>query len=131
LRRWALARPFVQILVDHLPHLPEGGPAPGAGLYIDAKGVQWLNGKGETRVSVARFHAVNERGERRLLAQLHVTSRHASDGTEDRRVRYYIHDLDGPAIEELWTEEEWWLTLLDRHYGLGGPPVDLGPGCEA
>lgn len=127
LRTWGQAHPTVQALLVLLPSYPaerEGGLAPG--LYVDHLRTPWVAVRGEIRVSLARLICVTSQGKHQLVGQVQVTGVEA-DLSASTVLRFYLHQPAGVIAREVFSEHEWWMTVLDAHYSLGGATLDSAP----
>jgi hypothetical protein len=123
LRTWGRSHPTLQALQTLLPHYPaEREAALGPGLYVDHLRTPWVAVRGEIRVSLARIISVTPEGKHQLVGQVQVTASE-SDLLSSIGLRFYLHQPAGVIAREVATEPEWWLSVLDAHYRLGGQPV--------
>lgn len=123
LRTWGRSHPTLQALKTLLPHYPaerEGALAPG--LYVDHLRTPWVAVRGEIRVSLARLICVTPEGKHQLVGQVQVTASE-TDLVSSMALRFYLHQPAGVIAREVATEPEWWLSVLDAHYRLGGAPL--------
>jgi len=123
LRAWGREHPTVASLRTLLPSYPaerEAGLAPG--LYVDHLRTPWVAVRGEIRVSLLRLIAVTAEGKHQLVGQVQVTAVE-TDLHETMTLRYYLHQPAGVIAKEVVGEGEWWLSVLDAHYALGGEPI--------
>ena len=123
LRSWGRAHPTLKALQTLLPSYPaEREAALPPGLYVDHLRTPWVAVRGEIRVSLARVISVTPEGKHQLVGQIQVTAAE-SDILASMTLRYYLHQPAGVIAREAGTEPEWWLSVLDAHYALGGAPV--------
>lgn len=123
LRAWGRAHPTVTALRTLLPSYPaerDAGLAPG--LYVDHLRTPWVAVRGEIRVSLARLIAVTPEGKHQLVGQVQVTAAEV-DLDATMTLRFYLHQPAGVIAKEVVAEADWWLSVLDAHYALGGEPL--------
>jgi hypothetical protein len=89
---------------------------------VDHLRTPWVSVRGEIRVSLARLICVTPEGRHQLVGQVQVTAAE-SDLLSTMTLRFYLHQPAGVIAREVENEVEWWLTVLDAHYKLGGAPV--------
>ena len=123
LRAWGRSHPTLKSLTTLLPSYPTERAGPLApGLYVDHQRTPWVAVRGEIRVSLARLITVTPEGKHQLVGQVQVTAIE-SDVSASVTLRYYLHQPAGVIAREVQAESEWWITVLDAHYALGGSPV--------
>ncbi|HEX2022128.1 MAG TPA: hypothetical protein VHH36_05405 [Candidatus Thermoplasmatota archaeon] len=123
LRAWGRQHPTLEALRTLLPSYPAERPAGLApGLYLDHQRTPWVAVRGEIRVSLARLVSVTPEGKHQLVGQVQVTAVE-SDVASSVALRFYIHQPAGVIAREVPTEPEWWLSVLDAHYRMGGAAV--------
>jgi hypothetical protein len=128
LRAWGRAHPTLQALRTLLPSYPadQAGAPLAPGLYVDHLRTPWVAVRGEIRVSLARLIAVTAEGKHQLVGQVQVTGLE-SDLQSSVTLRFYLHQPAGVIAREVPGESEWWMSVLDAHYLLGGAPIESAP----
>ncbi|HEV8361003.1 MAG TPA: hypothetical protein VGR28_11165 [Candidatus Thermoplasmatota archaeon] len=122
LRQQAREHPVVKELLDRLP--PFRGPKipHEPGLYMDAEDAPSISVKREVRVSVVRVFSVNST-DIQLVGQIQCTT--APSDVKLWALRFYVHSPTQFLTKEIHDHNHWWLGVLERHYGRGGPPVAI------
>ena len=127
LRSWGRAHPTLQALKTLLPSYPaERDAALSPGLDVDHLRTPWVAVRGEIRVSLARLISVTPEGRHQLVGQVQVTAVE-TDLHASIQLRYDLHQPAGVIAREVGGEPEWWLSVLDAHYKLGGADVESAP----
>ena len=122
LRQQAREHPVVKELLERLPAF-RGPKAPHEpGLFVDAEEAPSISVRREMRVSVVRLFSINGT-DAQLVAQVQVTSSAAD--SKLWALRFYIHAPSQFLTKEVHDHDTWWLSVLERHYGRGGPPVAI------
>lgn len=129
LRHWGQTHALVHDLIERLPRIPGTLRKPLTnGLYVEAEPGPWVVVKGQLRVSLLRVHSVTPEG-KQLVGQVHATQPAGGHGAP--LLRFYLHDAEVVVVRESRDADEWWLGLLDRHYALGGVPLECDTGVRA
>ncbi|MGH2669406.1 MAG: hypothetical protein ACRDH5_09890 [bacterium] len=122
LTKQAREHPVVAELLRRLPAFKGPKASHEAGLYIDAEDTPSYSVKREVRVSVARIFSANGT-DVQLVGQVQVTT--APSDAKLWALRFYVHSPTQFLTKEIHDHDHWWLSMLERHYARGGPPVAI------
>ncbi|MGH7338035.1 MAG: hypothetical protein ACREI7_10675, partial [Myxococcota bacterium] len=120
--------PTIAWLASGLPLLPKEGNAE-PGLYVDLEHAPAVALEGRVRVSVLRLFSVTD-GKPVLVGQVQATRDYTKDEGEWQMHRF-VHIPAFFVSLELNDDADWFLRVLDMHYGAGGALVSFPAAVQA
>jgi hypothetical protein len=128
LRSQAREHPVVKELLTRLPAFRGPKAAHEPGLYMDSEESPSISVKREVRVSLVRLFSANGT-DLQLVGQIQAIT--APSDPKLWALRFYVHAPTQFLTKEIHDHDTWWLGVLERHYGRGGPPIALVDAVEA
>lgn len=128
LRLQAREHPVVKEMLMRLPAFRGPRASHEPGLYVDSEEAPSISVKREVRVSLVRLFSVNGQ-DIQLVGQIQAIT--APSDPKLWALRFYVHAPTQFLTKEVHDHDTWWLSVLERHYGRGGPPVAMAEGVAA
>ena len=128
LRAQAREHPVVKELLTRLPSFRGPKATHEPGLYVDSDEAPSISVKREVRVSLVRLFSASG-SDLQLVGQIQAIT--APSDPKLWALRFYVHAPTQFLTKEIHDHDSWWLGVLERHYGRGGPPVAISEAVEA